>query len=892
MKKWAVALALILGCLVGSAQPSGPIRPNYHWLFVDTDPAITQACTSTQEVQAWFSLATGTLFTCQNGVIAAVKGNGGNWGNITGTIANQTDLINGVNNTFNLGTLVNVRNYGAKGDCSTDDEPAVAAAQTAALAYSNGFQSAGTLFFPKTSGGCYYFANPLPWAGVGLLGQQYGLANLNAGGVTIKGAPGKDIIHGVDPNTSSTSFHGDWSIKDISFVVDDTVSTVGLFPHRFPGRFFDTVTMTSGSAILNDVGGHGRIGCGDIGQAVSVAGAGPAGATLVTTIASVNPCWAGAVVESSIQTVTLAATASTSVTNAHTYISINGYPVTYTMGNAAIALDNFDGTTGNWVNPGQHMASLYNPLDNVNIGTVDNGSANGSIGIFVQGNWSWYGTVAHNVNLQRLTWSMWQGCAELNSINAPCMNDLQSWSNMKISAVNGTVTYDGLLTSYQNIQFDTQSGPQYLALQSNGEGSPDHMKQSNVEFENASTVYGTRYTGQGGEFFGVDLAAGGSQVAYFDSANVNCFCNWIGTLQIGGYGNRFEAVADETGQTLTDLGKGNYAVNTYVANPSLTNPPSMSFLLNKSAMGRRLAGVWSMDFAVDGNNTTPYNRSDFMLMPSDFIYNYGSAGLLLGFDAASPTGQYINFTSLSDLGSFNQFVYTGTKSGRIQPGVNFPSTNATVYFNATCGGAANLRMQVEGWVGAVPTIIADTGAVACSASYQNYSVRTASLSGYDFITFKNPNAQAFKASWIAFVPDIGNQYFANLTTTNINGRAATFAGAGAGITTGPTSSTADHIATFNDTTGRIKDSGSVLPSKGTTTSIGGGALVAGACASGTLGIIGFGSTGTATASPNTYPGDGFYWVAYISAADTVTVKVCAAVAGTPTASTYRVVAWQ
>ena len=42
------------------------------------------------------------------------------------------------------------------------------------------------------------------------------------------------------------------------------------------------------------------------------------------------------------------------------------------------------------------------------------------------------------------------------------------------------------------------------------------------------------------------------------------------------------------------------------------------------------------------------------------------------------------------------------------------------------------------------------------------------------------------------------------------------------------------------------------------------------------------------ASPVTYPGDGMAWRAYVSAASTVTVKVCADVAGTPVASTYNV----
>lgn len=75
---------------------------------------------------------------------------------------------------------------------------------------------------------------------------------------------------------------------------------------------------------------------------------------------------------------------------------------------------------------------------------------------------------------------------------------------------------------------------------------------------------------------------------------------------------------------------------------------------------------------------------------------------------------------------------------------------------------------------------------------------------------------------------------------------------------------------------------------GTTGSIGGGALLAGACTSGTVTVTGATTAMVATSSPVTYPGDGSDWDSYVSAVDTVTVKVCALVAVTPTASAYNV----
>lgn len=79
------------------------------------------------------------------------------------------------------------------------------------------------------------------------------------------------------------------------------------------------------------------------------------------------------------------------------------------------------------------------------------------------------------------------------------------------------------------------------------------------------------------------------------------------------------------------------------------------------------------------------------------------------------------------------------------------------------------------------------------------------------------------------------------------------------------------------------------PLSGTTGGIGGSALTAGACATGTVAIAGLPLTGARlTATPTTYPGAGFYWNVYPSALGVATVNVCATVAGTPTISTYFV----
>jgi hypothetical protein len=75
---------------------------------------------------------------------------------------------------------------------------------------------------------------------------------------------------------------------------------------------------------------------------------------------------------------------------------------------------------------------------------------------------------------------------------------------------------------------------------------------------------------------------------------------------------------------------------------------------------------------------------------------------------------------------------------------------------------------------------------------------------------------------------------------------------------------------------------------GTTGSIGGGLLTAGSCASGTASIAGATTAMGVIATPVTYPGDGATWLGFVSASGTVTVKVCALVSVTPSASNYNV----
>ncbi len=71
-------------------------------------------------------------------------------------------------------------------------------------------------------------------------------------------------------------------------------------------------------------------------------------------------------------------------------------------------------------------------------------------------------------------------------------------------------------------------------------------------------------------------------------------------------------------------------------------------------------------------------------------------------------------------------------------------------------------------------------------------------------------------------------------------------------------------------------------------SIGGSALIAGACATTSTTVTGATVGMAVYSTPTTFPGAGNLWHSYISAANTVVTEICAIIAATPVASTYQI----
>jgi hypothetical protein len=98
--------------------------------------------------------------------------------------------------------------------------------------------------------------------------------------------------------------------------------------------------------------------------------------------------------------------------------------------------------------------------------------------------------------------------------------------------------------------------------------------------------------------------------------------------------------------------------------------------------------------------------------------------------------------------------------------------------------------------------------------------------------------------------------------------------------------------TFNGGAASNVSGKSIVPLVGTSASIGGSALAAGACSAGTATVTGAAAGMASIATPNADPDStlttGIAIYSFISASNTVTIRVCAIVAVTPTATTYNV----
>ena len=93
--------------------------------------------------------------------------------------------------------------------------------------------------------------------------------------MAIRNMPGQDILQQADLLPRSRSYlpggtHGQSKTSHFRLM-----ALCLLFPHRWPGKWFDDTKTTSGSAVISTTAG--QLSCGDVGQAIQINGAGAGG---------------------------------------------------------------------------------------------------------------------------------------------------------------------------------------------------------------------------------------------------------------------------------------------------------------------------------------------------------------------------------------------------------------------------------------------------------------------------------------------------------------------------------------------------------------------------------------------------------------------------------------
>jgi hypothetical protein len=723
-------------------------------------------------------------------------------------------------------------------------------------------------------------------------------------------------------------------------------------------------------------------------QAGTTAATHSAGATvtvmgnLTTTIASVTPGWAIGPSAPSWQVITLAASASTTVTNAHSYISLLGLPVTTTIGNCAIAMDDMDALESDWAHPSQSVGSLYPILLNVGFQQT-NGNSNNSCSLYVQGQWGLYGLDVRNFNFFSSYFAVVQGTSELNSFQASNSGDFETWKHgLFTTDVYPWISYNGGEMRWEDVEVTALSGPQFLNLNNQWADGFGSANLNSVEFESWNTpptgAVGWRITGTGNTISAEIGATNMPGILDTNSSTCNCFVGG-GGLAVNGNNNTVNGMIRNAYLMPTDGGRGNLIYGSYNASPLDGYQTTQNVAANYIKGHPELLKSVSADFLRDGNPSVPYKWNDLFITPQEVNFAPSSPySTYIVADTTAPFGEDIILNApgvpTSGVSSFQQADYSTITPGNMFVGEAFPAVPMTLQFMASCpGGQTTFSAR-----GALSNGYGATQSFSCTTSLAAYSIPLNFTGQTGYFQFNNESAFTIYVAFIDLIPavtlpvgstvggspivlgpstgtnagdfpcytnstglqaDCGtmvNHQISNSTgsvqvnlfgnnngsytdyglgvgssrywywgllgtgnynfsfTDSINGHTIinfpnntmpsnSIGGNANGATaiTQPTTDNSVNIATDQF----VK---SLLPLSGTTGSIGGSALAAGACSSGTVSVSAATTSMAVAATPSTYPGDGNVWNGYVSASGTVTVKVCAIVAGTPTASTYNV----
>jgi hypothetical protein len=574
--------------------------------------------------------------------------------------------------------------------------------------------------------------------------------------------------------------------------------------------------------------------------------AGPGGANLVTRIQSVQPCMgAGA----GWRTITLAAAASSSVRNAHTYVSVLNLPVTQTIGNCAIAFDNLDGLTSHWkFSPWQNVGNTYDVIRDVEFRSFKGATDSQTCAIYTTGAWNLYGIDVRNYMIRDLRWGVVQSASELNSFRQGAAGDFEKWDHGSMEGVTYPwVSYNGGENKIEDLELTTTSGPQILSL---GNYWADYNSNWYINVPEHEYESGVGWNVSGSFMTFVNNSFGAAKAQIYTANSVCTNCQFLGNLDIGGYNNEMDVGGDMSAATVRNYGFGNRVTYRYTSNPFHGLPTA--YRIPAVPMKRfDTKGLFGADAISDGNPGTSYNLDDLVLWPKDVVFNISNMGLtgttnpwghVYQDDSTSPTGGYTIYVPGKVIANWNQFA-----TEAMIVGTNIPASTVMLSLLAKCPSGQDSATFKWGVLGArYRHVVIGTRKLTCTTSYQTYS---------------------FPADFTNFV---GGQVFF-------------------GTTDNPLYAAWTAVTPFKNLWGTINGAKPSVELPGETRRIGGSALAAGGCASDTVRVSGATTSMAVVASPaGTSPGDGYIWQAYVSNADAVTVKVCAIAGGTPTATTYNV----
>ena len=777
----------------------------------------------------------GTINSASSGQIAYYMGNGTSIGGMnavpltgggtgatsaSGALANLGALsaaattpqtfasrLTGPSLNASVNTQINVMAppYNAKGDCSTDDQTALAAALNAA----NATNPPAVVYFPLPPGGCYV-TSTLPWYGISLEGQQPAGINPVQGsaGVVLKGQPGEDIFEAPDPTTvKSAAPRFSWSIRDIVFEVNDSVDASASFPHRWPGRWVQDAGMTASSAVITSP--HALFTCGDVGQAIQVNGAGPSGANLVTTISSVFPC---SNATGAVGTVTLAAAASTTVTNASAYISVAGLAVTQTVGNAGIGMDCYDGNSAHYTMAGTPQ-NVEDELTNVRFYGLSNASLNHSAGIFIQGCYAPYDLTVNHGDLYVDFGAVFVP-AQLDSYQSQGLQDYLIWKGGNWEGNYPWISYDGGDGIIEGVQvYDGGYGPQILQSGVSDGDYTDGWTINVPETEGPNSAnYGWRIGGSGFHLTNTYLggAAGGTVGPIWDAVDSTCAnCGWQGTPQINGSRNHIDFTGSLQTQQPKDNGIGNQII-VRGFNPSGGGSASRSSTVTKTIFDQPV-GARTADFIRGGNVATPYpSDNDLIFCPYDLKTTIG------GDDTAQVSADSTAYCGKAyAVGASNEFIlsfysmmgvnYSGGLA-IIGNGGEVPATKAIVYFGYKCAASTSIALTVY----ATNTVLgSDTPICTTGWTTDAIPVDFTSYSGSSFGVSVQTSGNDAQVEFVGIRP---NQHDYNGQQPVLSSTPISTTGGGAAVPTGPATSVSGDMVTYTGTSGQEQDSGVLLSS--------------------------------------------------------------------------------